>query len=68
MSINDKQPEGSAKVSVSFPPELLKWINAAAKKDRRARSTWIAIQLEKLLQDRAVQESPDLKGNKRRNG
>lgn len=68
MSSNDNHPESSAKVSVSFPPQLLKWIDQEAAKDRRPRSQWIAIQLENLIREKAAQELPSLKGNKRRNG
>lgn len=72
MNPNSKQPEASAKISVSFPPDLLKWIEAEAKKDRRHRSTWIQIQLEDLLRSRAAataaaatNQQPSPKANKR---
>ena len=71
MKTNDKQPDGVSKVSVSLPPDLLDWIDAEAKKDRRARSTWIAIQLETVLASKrgAQQSQPDeAEGNKRKSG
>ena len=52
MSSKNKPPaqaEGAAKVSVSFPPELLEKIDHEAAKDRRPRSQWIAMQLERLF-------------------
>lgn len=45
------QPEGAAKVSISFPQELLERIDREAAADRRPRSQWIALQLEKLFAD-----------------
>jgi metal-responsive CopG/Arc/MetJ family transcriptional regulator len=43
------QKEPVAKVSVSFPPELLQQIDREAAADHRSRSQWIALQLERLL-------------------
>ena len=51
--------EGAAKVSVSFPPGLLEKIDREAAKDRRPRSQWIALQLEKLFDDHPNKDETD---------
>lgn len=43
--------DGVAKVSISFPPELLERIDRKAAADRRPRSQWIALQLERMFEE-----------------
>ena len=68
MNSNENPPKGSVKVSISFPPDLMRWIESEAKKDRRARSTWIQVQLENLLREKSALAAPSVKGNKRKAG
>lgn len=48
--------EPVAKISVSFPSALLERIDALAAEDRRPRSQWIAIQLERLIMEQEQQQ------------
>jgi hypothetical protein len=48
--MNEKNQESRQKsVSISFPPELLAEIDVMAKAERRSRSQWIVMTLEKRL-------------------
>ena len=52
-------PEPVAKISVSFPSDLLERIDSLAAADRRPRSQWIAIQLERLImEDEQARHAP----------
>ena len=42
-----------ANATLSLPPDLLEWIDAQATTDRRTRSQWVALELEKLKKEQA---------------
>jgi len=53
MKTNDKKPirsEENTKMTISLPVKLLEKIDSNATKDRRNRSQWLVLELEKLIE------------------
>lgn len=51
MTANQEPETGVAKISVSMPPDLLRKIDLRAAEDHRSRSQWIALQIERLMEE-----------------
>lgn len=50
------------KISVNIPRELLTKIDEAAAKDHRTRSSWLIHNLESLMEETKVAETPEGNG------